>query len=65
MSLTEAQKRANEKQKQKQKRAGRPRLPGLYLTDNEQVLVTEMGEKYGSKKAIADYIECSIYKTII
>lgn len=24
-----------------------------------------MGEKYGSKKAIADYIECLIYKTII
>lgn len=49
MAITDAQKRANEKQKQK--RAGRPRLPGLYLTDNEHKLLTEMSERYGSKKA--------------
>ncbi|NUF49539.1 hypothetical protein [Gilliamella sp. ESL0250] len=49
MALTEAQKRAEEKRKQK--RLGRPRLPGIYLTDSEHALLTEMGEKYGSKKA--------------
>ena len=49
MTLTEAQKRAIEKQSKK--RVGKPRLPGIYLTDNENDLLTEMGEKYGSKRA--------------
>ncbi|WP_294828936.1 hypothetical protein [uncultured Gilliamella sp.] len=48
MSLTEAQKRAIKKQTEK--RAGTPRLPGSYISYEENELLTEMGEKYGSKK---------------
>lgn len=48
MAMTEAQKRAM--QKQKQKRAGLPRLPGSCISDAENQLLIEMGEKYGSKK---------------
>lgn len=48
MSLTEAQKRAIKKQTEK--RAGTPRLPGSYISYEENELLTEMAEKYGSKK---------------
>lgn len=48
MAMTEAQKRAMHKQKQK--RVGQPRLPGSCISDNENQLLIEMGEKYGSKK---------------
>ena len=46
--MTDAQKRAM--QKQKQKRVGQPRLPGSCISDDENQLLIEMGEKYGSKK---------------
>ena len=48
MSLTDAQKRAM--RKQTEKRAGTPRLPGSYISYEENELLTEMGKKYGSKK---------------
>ncbi len=48
MAMTDAQKRAM--QKQKQKRVGQPRLPGSCISDDENQLLIEMGEKYGSKK---------------
>lgn len=48
MAMTEAQIRAMNKQKQK--RIGQPRLPGLCISDAENQLLTEMGKKYGSKK---------------
>lgn len=60
MALSDAQKRAIEKQQQK--RAGRPRLPGLYLTDDEHELLTEMGKKYGSKRA-AIFMGLSLLKS--
>jgi hypothetical protein len=46
--MTDAQKRAM--QKQKQKRVGQPRLPGSCISDAENQLLIEMGKKYGSKK---------------
>lgn len=49
MAMTKAQIRAM--QKQKQKRVGQPRLPGSCISDTENQLLNEMGEKYGSKKA--------------
>lgn len=49
MAMTEAQIRAMNKQKQK--RIGQPRLPGLCISDTENQLLNEMGDKYGSKKA--------------
>lgn len=49
MTLTDAQKRAMKKQAEK--RIGTPRLPGCYISYQENELLTEMGEKYGSKKA--------------
>lgn len=48
MAMTDAQKRAM--QKQKQKRVGQPRLPGSCISDAENQLLIEMGKKYGSKK---------------
>lgn len=48
MAMTEAQKRAM--QKQKQKRVGQPRLPGSCISDAENQLLIEMSKKYGSKK---------------
>lgn len=48
MAMTDAQKRAM--QKQQQKRVGQPRLPGTCISDTENQLLIEMGEKYGSKK---------------
>ena len=48
MAMTEAQKRAM--QKQKQKRVGLPRLPSSYISDTENQLLIEMGKKHGSKK---------------
>ena len=48
MAMTEAQKRAM--QKQKQKRIGQPRLPGSCISDAENQLLIEMSKKYGSKK---------------
>lgn len=48
MAMTDAQKRAMEKQQQK--RVGRPRLPSSCISDAENKLLTEMGKKYGSKK---------------
>ena len=49
MAMTEAQIRAMNKQKQK--RIGQPRLPGLCISDTENQLLNEMGDKYGSKKS--------------
>jgi hypothetical protein len=48
MVTTDAQKRAYKKYNKKQ--SGRPRLPGIYLTDEENELLVEMSEIYGSKK---------------
>ncbi|OCG45729.1 hypothetical protein A9G34_01105 [Gilliamella sp. Choc4-2] len=49
MAQTESRKRAIKKQMQK--RVGQPRMPGAYISDNENALLIEMGELYGSKKA--------------
>lgn len=48
MSLTEAQKRAMKKQIEKRK--GLPRIPCLHITQEENELLIEMSEKFGSKK---------------
>ncbi len=49
MSLTEAQKRAMKKQIEKRKCL--PKIPCLCITQEENELLTEMSEKFGSKKA--------------
>lgn len=37
--------------RQNQNRQGKPRLPGVVLTPEQNALLTEMGERYGSKTA--------------
>jgi hypothetical protein len=43
-------KRKNE-QAYRDRNVGRPRLPGTYLTDEESLLLKELGSVYGSQKA--------------
>lgn len=37
--------------RQNEKRQGKPRLPGVILTPDQEVLLSEMGELCGSKTA--------------